>query len=488
MTLFGSRAVPCRLLATAFLLAAPAAVSAQGSTVYTHSGCMNARNGAGIAVPCPDGSAVYYNPAALARQNGAVSFGATVIDGSGSFIHDTTAREIERAPRSMIAPHGWATWRPSQRIGVGLGVWAPYGLAIDWPVCPRDQPRCGVGFEGRFVGYDQTLEGLYFQPTIAYDLLPGRLSLGVGVDIVKADFEINRRLDLAKQGIEVVPGVSRPMSMFGIAQDTDFADATLSADAWGFTGHVAVLLNVTRAITIGARYLHSVELAFDGRADFEQLPTFLSVGPLPPLFPEAGTSLDEFLAPRLFAEDSLLADQDFSTTLTLPAQAVVGVAIQLDPTLRVMFDYQWTGWSVWDSARIEFRPSSSAPDTLATENLILDYQDAATYRLGTDYALTDRVTLRAGFSFARAAASDASVSPFLPDSDRAFFSGGVAFRASERLSLDFFAMGVNAADRRGRVVERDNSGQTAEQLNEGLYRSAGQLFGGTVTYHFGGPR
>ena len=177
MTLFGPVRTSHLLAAGLALVLAPQAATAQGSAVYTQSACMNARNGAGIAHPCQDGSAVYYNPAAIALQNGAVSLGVTMVDQSGSFVYDTTATEIERAPRSLVVPHGWATYRLSERLGVGLGVWAPYGLSIDWPVCPIDQSRCGTGFEGRFVGYDQSLRGLYLQPTVAWSLVPGRIAV-----------------------------------------------------------------------------------------------------------------------------------------------------------------------------------------------------------------------------------------------------------------------------------------------------------------------
>ena len=485
MRLFGSVRASHLLAAVLPLALAPSGAGAQGSAVYTQSACMNARNGAGIAQPCQDGSAVYYNPAALVRQNGAVSLGVTLVDQSGSFIYDTTGAEIERAPRSLVVPHGWATYRLSPRLGVGLGVWAPYSLSIDWPVCPVDQARCGTGFEGRFVGYDQSLRGLYLQPTVAYDLVPGRIALGGGIDLVKGDVEINRRLDLSAQPIEIAPGVTRSFANLGIMRDTDFADVRVSGDGWGVTGHVGALIHVTRAISIGARYLHSVELAMDGTADFTQVPTFLTIGPLGASIP-AGTSVDELIdASGIFGEDGVLEDQDLTATVTLPAQAVAGIAVQLDPTLRLMFDYQWTQWSVWDDVEVDFS-SEETPD----ETLVLDYDDASTYRLGADYAISDRIVARVGFAFAEAAASDASVSPFLPDSERAFYSGGIHYRASERLSLDLFGMTANAADRRGRVVNRDPAltREEALSLNEGLYSSEGQLFGATVTYHFGGPR
>ncbi|HEX6589217.1 MAG TPA: outer membrane protein transport protein [Longimicrobiales bacterium] len=467
------------LLAGAAVLAVPAVAAAQGSAVYTQSACMNARNGAGIAAPCSDGSAVYYNPAALAVQNGAASVGATVIEQSGTFTYDTSALEIERPPRSIVVPHGYATWRPAERIGVGLGVWAPYGLSIDWPVCPPDQSRCATNFEGRFVGYDQSLRALYFQPTVAYAVIPGLLSIGAGLDVVKGEVEIARRIDLAGQ--PAGPFLFRDL---GIPRGTDFADARVKGDAWGFTGHVGLLLELG-AFSFGARYLHSTRLDFEGDAEFRQVATGRTIGPLPPIVP-AAVSLDEFiLAAGTFDEGGAAADQQFTASITMPAQAIVGVAVRLGPTMRIMADYQWTQWSAWDEVDVDFS-NDATPD----ETLVFAYEDASTFRFGADYAYSDRITLRAGYTRAQPAAGPASVSPFLPDSERAFFSGGISFRASERLSVDVFGMGVDAAARRGRVVNRPVglTEDEAEALNEGLYTSEGTLFGATLSYHFGGPR
>lgn len=467
------------LLAGAAVLTAPAALAAQGSAVYTQSACMNARNGAGIAAPCSDGSAVYYNPAALAVQNGAASIGATILEQSGSFTYDTSGLVIEREPGTSVVPHGWATWRPAERLGVGIGVWAPYGLAIDWPVCPPDRSTCATNFEGRFVGYDQSLEGLYLQPTVAYEVVPGLLSIGAGVDIVKGDVEIARRIDLAQQ--DAGPFV---FANLGIPRGVDFADARMTGDAWGFTGHVAALVQLG-AFSFGVRYLHSTTLDFEGEADFTQVATGRLIGPLPPIVPTA-MQLDDFIrAAGTFDDGGPAADQSFKASITLPAQAVVGVAIRMGPTLRVMADYQWTQWSEWDQVDVDFS-SDATPD----EVLVFDYDDASTFRFGADYAFSDRITFRGGLTLAQPAAGPASVSPFLPDSERAFYSGGISFRASERLSVDVFGMAVDAAARRGRVVNRDPglSDDEALALNEGLYTSEGQLFGATLSYHFGGPR
>ena len=74
---FGGSAAMGRFLGVSLLvvvlgLAGAGTVSAQGFGVYEQGACMMGRGGAGVADPCPDGSGVFFNPAAL-------SFGPKVI-------------------------------------------------------------------------------------------------------------------------------------------------------------------------------------------------------------------------------------------------------------------------------------------------------------------------------------------------------------------------------------------------------------------------
>src|SRR5437879_1201387 len=59
---FGSAAVVFALM----LVAGSAPASAQGFSVYEQGACAMGRAGAGVAAPCEDGSAIFFNPAGLA--------------------------------------------------------------------------------------------------------------------------------------------------------------------------------------------------------------------------------------------------------------------------------------------------------------------------------------------------------------------------------------------------------------------------------------
>jgi long-chain fatty acid transport protein len=61
--------------------------AAQGYGVYEQGACAMARAGAAVASPCADGSAIFFNPAAIAtgRDGSTLSAGGTLIGPRGDF-------------------------------------------------------------------------------------------------------------------------------------------------------------------------------------------------------------------------------------------------------------------------------------------------------------------------------------------------------------------------------------------------------------------
>jgi long-chain fatty acid transport protein len=449
-------------------------VQAQGSAVYTHSACMSARNGAGVASPCTDGSAVFYNPAALATLPGVIGLGVTVIRTENTFSWDAGQAPsgepavTERGPATTPVPHGWLSYPVNERLALGFGVWAPYGLSIDWP----------LHFSGRQVSYDTSLRGLYLQPTVAYQVMPGRLSVGVGVDVVRASIEINQRQTLAQFGMPTV----------------DLVDIRLSGDAWGVSGHVGLLAQLTDRLSLGARYMHKVKLDFDdATARFSMTDAVLPAGN--PFGVPAGTPLAQVIpaVPQLavlFAEGGPFTDQGVTTEIELPAQAVIGLAFQATRALQLLADYQWYGWSAWDAFPLEFeRPGvPGAPDPLLPSELILEYDDAHSFRLGAQYDWSPGLVVRGGFNYGTRAAPDVTVTPMLPENHRAYLSLGAGYQVTPSLTADAFFMLLFMSERRGRVVNRTSRTQTADQLNQGVYTADAMLGGVTFSYRIGPDR
>lgn len=454
----------------AAVVGAGGTLSAQGSSVMTHGSCATAMGAAGVARPCQDGSAILFNPAALAMQPSVVGVGVTGITSSGDFTYDFTRERVERDETTTAVPFGYASVRFRDRFAFGIGAFAPYGLGLNWPET----------FEGRFVSYDSELRNIYIQPTVAFAVSP-RFSVGGGVDVVRASIDINQNVDLATL---LVPGQPFTFAALGIPGSTDFARAHLSGDGTAVTFHLGGLARLSDMFSVGVRYLHSAEIDYDGQADFTPVSTGLVIpgGVGHPLNPTANPLPVDALVAGQFAAGGALEDQGLSTSLTLPSQLVVGVAVSPLRTFTLLADYQYTGWESFDVARIDF--AAAGPDA----DLVLDYQNTSTYRLGGEFAPSDRFALRAGFIYNTAAERDASVSPLLPEAERNYYTAGVGFRPFGNLGIDVGYQYVDQSDRRGRVRNRTSLSQTAEQLNTGVFTANASVLNLTLSYHFGGMR
>jgi long-chain fatty acid transport protein len=458
-------------------VAAGTPLAAQGSAVMTHSSCATALGGAGVAQPCDDGSAMLFNPAALVHSPSLVTIGSSAITAGAEFTYDRTGETVARDEATTNVPFLYGAYRFSDRLAAGIGVFAPYGLGLDWPACTAEEINSGSctgpNFEGRFVSYDTKLTNIYVQPTLAIAATPW-LSLGAGVDYVMAEIDINQRLDLSEQ--LVPPGAGVPagftFGQLGVRAGTDFADAHLNGTGSGFGFHLGAQARLAPWLSVGVRYLSEVEIDYDGDADFTQLTT----GVLLP----TGAALDPQLTATRFGNGQALGDQTVATNLTLPQQAVVGVALTPMERLRVVADYQWTGWSSFDQAPLDFA-------ALDDQTLVLDYQDTDTWRLGAEFGATDALALRAGFIYNTAAEKEFSVSPLLPEAERNYYSAGIGYRIGRGLSIDAGYQLVDQADRRGRVRGRA-PGMTDAQLearNVGVYSSDVHLWNLTLSYRFG---
>ncbi|PYP94897.1 MAG: hypothetical protein DMD34_07765 [Gemmatimonadetes bacterium] len=224
----------------------PALVGAQGFAIYEQGACAMGRAGTGVAAPCDDGSAMYFNPAGLAGiKGGRATIGVTLLDVKGGFTDDIYQQKTDLDDPLLAVPQAYVAFGLTPKLGVGIGLFAPYGLETQWP----------LSFDGRFAGYDNILRSVYLQPTVAYQVTPW-LSLGAGVDIAFGSVELNQRLDLAAAPVPL-PGVppGTIFGQFGIAPGTDFANAHLEATHTSVAAHFGTLVKVNDRVSFGARFL-----------------------------------------------------------------------------------------------------------------------------------------------------------------------------------------------------------------------------------------
>src|SRR5437660_4657508 len=469
----------CVRYALLLVTAAPTLLGAQGFGIYEQGTCAMGRAGAGVAAPCADGSAMFFNPAGLAgRMGGHVTIGATLLDVEGGFTDDLFQQKTKLDDPLLAIPQVYVSYGPTSKLGLGLGLFAPYGLQTQWP----------LSFDGRFAGYKNILKSVYIQPTLAYQVTPW-LSLGGGLDIVRGSVELNQHLDLAEAPVPATilpppPGAPPYLfAPFGIAPGTDFANAHLEASKTSVTAHWGGIIKINDKLSIGGRYLMHAKFDYSGTATFAQVltnltvPAALMVGPLP--IP-AGTPIDALLAsPPLNLFNTVLIPQTVTTTITNPEQVVFGLAYKVNPAWTVFGDYQFTRWGKrFSVVNINFA------NPLLNRVLYESYRNTNGFRVAAEWVKNAKWTLRGGYLYHQGAAPPETVTPLLPEGNRNEVTGGLTVKLAPHFTADLALQYIKQNDRRGRTREPIFNQVPTTGLNTGVYNFHAELFGLSLSYAF----
>jgi long-chain fatty acid transport protein len=447
------------------VLVMPRSVEAQGFSVNEQGSCAMGRGGTGVASPCADGSAIFYNPAGLILPNGkgVVSGGATMIRATGDFTNSSTGEVSSLVEQTHPVPAVYVGYGVTDEATIGFGIFAPYGLAIEWP----------DDAQGRFLGYYSSVKGIYFQPT--FGLKAGkRLSFGVGLDIASSSVELKQRVDLADQ---LVPGGGGlTFANLGIAYGTDFANVALTGNDLSTGFHLGAIAQVTDNLSFGIRYLSKQTVNIDdGQATITQVSTGLYLAPGNPLGYPAGTPVDALVASQ-FQPGGKLVDQVGTAILPYPAQLNMGLTLQATEKLTLLGDVGIQFWNVWETLPLNF-------SILGEETLVESYRNSTSWRLGAEYTVGSKSTARLGFIAHNAAAPDQTVTPNLPEAARTEFTAGFGSHLSDRFGFDLAYQYIDQADRQGRSGNGGMAVPTTA-VNDGLYTFSANLLGITLTYSF----
>jgi long-chain fatty acid transport protein len=434
------------------LLALPAAAGAQAFGLNEIGSCALARGFATTALPCDDGSSIYWNPGAMPRNRGwTVYGGAAIIKIDGDFIQDTTFNRYEGDVPTAVVPHVFINYRGAGRLAYGLGVYVPYGLTSQY----KDD------FPGRFASKKASLQTIYVQPNISFQLTPN-WSIGGGPVFGHSSVELIQAVDLSAQRTSAT---GPTFGQLGIPLRTEFARATLKGSANAFGVDLGVHGKITPVWDMGVRFLSQVSFNYDNAdATFEARPTGLILAANNPLGAPAGTPVDALVAAQ-FTGTGALTPQKVGTQIRHPAQVQMGFAYSGYPNTTLSAEYSYVGWKSFNQLPVDFQ--GGATDRILQE----DYNNTSGIRLGAERRLLSGIALRAGFSANAAAAPDETVTPLLPEQDRELVMLGAGLPFGGRFVLDAAYAYIFTPGRRGRIDERATGSTTAQAiaLNSGSY-------------------
>jgi long-chain fatty acid transport protein len=306
-----------------------------------------------------DSSGIFYNPAGIARGKGFdAQAGVSLIAPSFSF-KDTAGKETSM-PFSIVPPFtAYVKGGITDNITVGVGVFTPYGLRIDWG---------DKNWEGRRFLTSAGLETYDFNPTVAANFGPFRI--GAGLQIMRAVVHLQKQV------------------AFGAQEGS----ADLGGSAWGFGGNVGVQVDAYKKyLTFGVHYRSAVKTDFDnGKVHFDNVPAGLQ-----------GT----------------IHDQAVTTSLTNPDQIAFGVASQPIEALTIDADVIWLGWGKFHAIDINF-PDDKSGTLAAANHEPKNWSSGVNFHLGAEGKLSDNFKIRGGFLYDPSPSPEETLAPDLPDADR----------------------------------------------------------------------
>ncbi len=330
-----------------------------------------------------DAGATYANPAALSRVKGfSLNLAGSVLDLKTSWSApsdsvmagspDASTRFKPVPPAALYA--AWGFDHLGKEIGVGFGVNVPGGGNVYW-----NDDWAG---RGRIITVDRKVYGFYLASGI--ELVPGLRAGGGLVYYYTTEY--------LKIGIQPFPSAYGELSTRGGAMSFDLSTEYTPQQLQG------------QPLTIALDYKHKAKQELRGDGNFVVPDALLGGSPAP-------------------------VDQGVSHDLTYPNVLNVGLAYRPPVKgLQLTGVYTYTRYSVYES-------DTFVGDKGTVINVPRNYGDGHTIRIGAEYDLNPRLTLRAGLLRDLSGLRTDTYSPTLPDSSAWAGAVGAAWKISPDVSV-----------------------------------------------------
>lgn len=196
----------------------------------------------------------------------------------------------------------------------------------------------------------------------------------------------------------------------------------METDGYGINGDVGLTWKASRDLTFGLSYRTPTKFDTSGSADGDIAAQFKSLG--------LGG------APSQFHYDS-----DIETRL--PQKVTAGVSWQATQRLRLAAQVDWINWSdAFDHLNVHLTNGTNPAinGVLGTnridDTIRLDWKDRLAWRAGAEFALTERLCLRAGYAYGRSPVPDSTVLPMTAAISENTASAGLGYKGgSYRVDL-----------------------------------------------------
>ncbi|WP_432210511.1 OmpP1/FadL family transporter [Marinobacter alkaliphilus] len=401
--------------ATLTAFAAPSTVLAGGFALNEQSASAMGTANAGAAANPENASIVIFNPAGMSQLSGTnISFGAAVLDIDAEAKPETiqVTRQVPGVPvdpsgnggdiaDAAILPSFYLTHEVNDRIDVGFGLHAPYGLAGDYE----------RNFSGRYFADKTELTAIAFTPSIALNNGKG-LSMGVGLNIMYIDGRVTRFMDNS--------GTNQTSPNGAAPNVTDEGYADIEGDDIAVTFRVGFLYELNESTQLGLTAQTGTTVELKGDATF----TDVSVqGP-------TGTPFEGVAVPLDSTEPALVP-------LAIPESIAVGIRHKLNDEITLLAGATYSKWSRFSALDIYGRDASQpltsqSPGGMPNQLTHIPEEWKNTWQLnvGGIWQATPEWAFKAGYAFDQSPV-DEFVTARIPSTDRHWLTLGTQWKHAQ---------------------------------------------------------
>jgi len=420
----------------------------------TQIGTIGARSssmGANFRGLADDWTAAFYNPAGLTQFDSKFTIGGMVslIRPTGSYtalaypelVSPFTVlddKEHDLKEKNFLVPSFGLYYRMSEKVVLGLGVFAPFGLGTEWDIysLPAGYPDPTQSTLTEKYEHYSDHQVINVQPTVAFQL-SDKLSLGIGISYIwgKMDLDIVNILFLPAAVLGGFPGI---------------VESSLSGSGSTFGATVGLLLKATEKLSIGVSARYAQDLAMTGDLTQKSL-----------LYLQALNTNE--------------LEYDIEADLPLPMTAGIGFAYRASDKLVITADASYTKWDSWGDIDVKVKDG----DDVALKQ---DWENTMEYGAGFEYKAMDKedkaLFIRGGFYTVDTPAPDETMSPTILDPTRRLvITGG--------LGLDMGKIALSIGGEylifKDNEIDEYNLGQ--QELQPGLTVNTPENYAGTYKFN-----
>lgn len=344
-----------------------------------------------------------FNPAALGFSNRTLDISGSVTGIKAIATADYNGGKYQTKNGISTPMAINASFRIYDNFQAGISFYTPYGSAIDWT---KDWP-------GAELNQKVNLKVFTVQPTFAWRITP-KLSVGAGLMISCGNVNLDKAL-VSGRSFDALMGAMGVPSNLGESAAASVNLKGTSDVALG--ANVGIMYDINSKWTVGADFRTRMQMKVPaGIAQVDY----------------ATETARKVLEQKV----GLINEANFSAAMPCPYVLNVGASFKPDERLTLAADVQLTGWKTYRTLNIEF------PDNIKdfSQHITKDYRNAMAYKIGAQYALTDRFDLRAGLMIDTTPVNKNYYNPETPGMTKIEPTVGFSFRPIERLSIDFSFM------------------------------------------------